>query len=122
MQPTGPAEQKQNIDYFIGPPFFQSFKTWPGVKWTYQVPIPFGGLDNALAFARQGLKAIGVSNLESLEIGNEPRVPVWQAPTDYVKQWLKYSAAISEQVEGLPQGRIYQGLALASETTPPWDM
>lgn len=92
------------------------------MKWTYQVPIPFGGLENTLALARQGLKAIGASNLESLEIGNEPRQPVWNSPEAYVKQWLNYSTEISQKVDGLPQGRIYQGLALAAEAPDPWNM
>lgn len=116
------SEQKQNISINVGSSYFESFSTWPGVKWIYQVPLGFGSLDNSLALAREGVKAIGTGNLHAIEIGNEPNPKAFGTPKNYVQQRLNYSKAISANVSGLPSGPIYQGLTLAAGSGLPFDL
>ncbi|MCJ1333672.1 hypothetical protein MMC10_010372 [Thelotrema lepadinum] len=113
-------EQKNGIEYNVGPPYFDAIASWPGVKWIYQTPLGYGSLDNSVAMVRQGVKAIGTENLHAIEIGNEPNTKAFSSPKDYVQQWLNYSAAISANVSELPTGPIYQGLTLASSALAPF--
>ena len=110
------------IEYEVGPKFFRSFKNWPGLQWTYQVPLPFGTLENAVDLAKQGLDAIQKHNLYALEIGNEPKNGPFKSPQDYVDQWLNYSMTIVKKIDGLPSGPIYQALSLGSNVTQPWNV
>ena len=119
-----PVKQDSGIEYEIGPKFFESFKNWPGLQWIYQVPLPFGTLENVLELARHGIDAIGIENLYALEIGNEPKSPPF---TDvkhylYVGQWLNYSKMISNRITDLPSEPIYQGLSLGPNASAPWDV
>ena len=92
------------------------------MKWIYQAPLAYGSLENSVAMAQQGVKAIGSKNLHAIEIGNEPNLGGFSSPKDYVQQWLNYSAAISANVSGLPSGPIYQGLTLASGAAAAFNM
>ena len=115
-------QQKNGIELNVGPSYFESFSTWPGFKWTWQVPLGFGTLQNSIAMAKQGVKAIGTSNFFALELGNEPSPGSFSTVENYVNQYLNYSAEISAQVSGLPPGPIYQGLVLAASAPPSFSM
>lgn len=90
----------------IGPSFFEAFDTFIDLQtqYTFMVNLASLNLDNALAEARHALDAIG-SNLEAIEIGNEPDLYIQQGvrPTnwteaEYVRQWLSFAGPIKKQV------------------------
>jgi len=109
----------------IGPAFYEGFSNFPGALYTYQTNLAHNdsdALQNALAMARQGVDAIGDS-LESLEIGNEVDLypvqgvrPPSYNNADYVREWLSYAEAITEQVlQGkVDSQRIFQALTYSS--------
>jgi hypothetical protein len=82
-------------------------------------------LENAIHEARHGIATVG-SNLEALEIGNEVdlyvqqevRPPSWRE-SDYVREWLSFSDAITRRVLegndfGINPNHIWQAPVLAN--------
>ena len=111
----------------IGPSWFDAFSQIQDLpfKYAYQVPLGTGQVEtveNSVAFAKKGLEAIGLENLYAIEVGNEPNYGPWKNDIQsYVNDFLEYTEAISGNLTSLPKA-IYQGLALASETVPAWDV
>lgn len=88
----------------IGPAIFDSYHTWPGVKYVHGF-----NLGRNSSIARQGLidsasyacKALGGGKLLHWELGNEPDLfketgarPANWTEQDYVDEWLKYTRDI----------------------------
>lgn len=76
---------------------------------------------NAISMSKEAIKAIGFSQLDSLEIGNEPNLYPSQGVAgkgnynvqEYVKQWLIHASDVNGNITGLDK-RIYQALTYAS--------
>ena len=88
-------------------------------------------MTNAVKFSRQCIESMGKSNLFSIEIGNEPDLYVPQgvqnstySVKEYVEQVHRYIGNITEQVETLPEGRIFQTFdkSSSSGTKATWNM
>ena len=92
------------------------------MKYVYQAPLTVGSIHNTVTFAKLGLKAIGNERLHAIEIGNEPNLAGFKSPQAYVDKWLQYAEAVSGNLTTLPSGPVYQGLALASGATPPFNV
>ncbi|MCJ1327330.1 hypothetical protein MMC10_003998 [Thelotrema lepadinum] len=119
---TLPSSIRNGVEYYVGQPYFDSFANWPNLQWTYQVPLGFGSLENAITLAKKGLSAIGVDNLYALEVGNEPKSATFGTQQKYVDEWLEYSKAIAGNVSGLPNEPLFQGLSLGSSVDPSWNV
>ena len=105
----------------LGLPWFEGFRTLP-VQWILDVPLQFAPIPEAVAFATEGLKSIGPSNLYALELGNEPNFYANITPQSYVTKWQQYASAVSSNLS-LTNSIIYQGLTIASGSAgPPWDV
>lgn len=117
------SETKNEIEYQVESSFFDSFKRWPGFKWTYQVPLLFGTLENSVHLVELGVDAIGESNLFALEIGNEPKAAAFGNQQQYVNQWRDHAGAIASDGNiSLPTKQIFQGLTLGSGASPDWNV
>ncbi|MCJ1372310.1 hypothetical protein MMC20_003533 [Loxospora ochrophaea] len=127
------SQQGKNVPFniSIGPSWFEGFSNFPGTKYIYQVHLAKRGeaaLANTVLEAEESIQAIGISNIDSVEIGNEPNLyaadgdrPEGYGPANHVQEWLKYSAAFSGNTS-LPEGPIYQALTLAWRPSPPWNL
>lgn len=113
----------------IGPSFFESYGTWPGVKFSHgfnlgQADNP-EGWETLVQTVPLACKALGTQGLYVWEYGNEPdlystssqgpvRPPTWNEST-YVWQWLNGTAEIKRQIEAhcpeLAGAREYQYMA-----------
>ncbi|EGR49630.1 glycoside hydrolase family 79 [Trichoderma reesei QM6a] len=97
----------------IGPSYFESYGTWPGVKFSHGFNLGLGGnrsegwqtLSDTVPLA---CKALSHGNLYTWEYGNEPdlfstsaqgpvRPSSWNEST-YVWQWLNGTAEIKKQI------------------------
>ena len=95
----------------LGPSFFESFKNFPGTSFIFQVPVGFSKEHlsaDAISQAKAAVKAIGISNLDSLEIGNEPDLyvnhhvrPPGYNVGDYVKNFLQYAEDVNGNITAL---------------------
>ncbi|KAL6879248.1 glycoside hydrolase family 79 protein [Trichoderma novae-zelandiae] len=114
---VGIVDPSRSPDYpttiHIGPSYFESYGTWPGVKFSHGFNLGLGGnrsegwqtLSDTVPLA---CMALGHGNLYTWEYGNEPDLystsaqgPVrpsnWNEST-YVWQWLNGTAEIKKQV------------------------
>lgn len=98
---------------YLGPSFFESYRTWPGVKFSHGFNLGLGGNNSAgweslIKTIPYACKALEGGNLYWWEYGNEPdlystssqgpvRPPTWNEST-YVAQWLNGTAAIKEGI------------------------
>lgn len=98
----------------IGPSFFDSYKTWPGVKFSHGFNLAEGGRSaegwQTLAeTAPLACKAIGRDNFYAYEYGNEPnnfarkywatsRPPTW-GPKEFTYEWLNGTREIRKQMK-----------------------
>ncbi|KAL7823636.1 glycoside hydrolase family 79 protein [Trichoderma gracile] len=114
---VGIVDPSRSPDYpttiHIGPSYFESYGTWPGVKFSHGFNLGLGGnrsegwqtLSDTVPLA---CKALSHGNLYTWEYGNEPDLfstsaqgPVrpsnWNEST-YVWQWLNGTAEIKKQI------------------------
>ena len=111
----------------LGPLWLESLRQFPGTKWVLEVPaaIESLGVDSAVAFAKVAVPAIGMKNLDGLEIGNEPDLYNLQhRRTDFtqgrhVDEFHEYTDAISGKIT-LPPGPMYQAGVIASDSAGKW--
>jgi hypothetical protein len=112
----GKVDPDRSPDYpttiHIGPAYFESYQTWPGVKFSHGFNLGLGG-NNSVGW--QTLvdtvplvcKTLGPKNLYTWEYGNEPdlysvsaqgpvRPPSWDEAT-YVRQWVNGTKGIRSQ-------------------------
>ncbi|KAL3485093.1 hypothetical protein BJX62DRAFT_243277 [Aspergillus germanicus] len=99
--PTG-GNKLQN--FTVGPAWFESFQTFPGVKWMFGLSFERDELGKSESI-KQALKVTEVldrDEIYGLELGNEIdgfpglRRDVDWSISDYVREWHEYSDAISE--------------------------
>ena len=106
----------------IGPAFFESYQTWPGVRFSHGFNLALGantseGWQTLLDTAPLACKAIKGENFYTWEYGNEPndyttsaqgatRPDDWD-PSKYAEQWLNGSQAIRAQMEKHCPGSAY---------------
>ncbi|PWI75668.1 Glycoside hydrolase, catalytic core [Purpureocillium lilacinum] len=114
---SGIVDPSRSPDYpttiQIGPAFFESYRTWPGVRFSHGFNLGLGGNSSEgwrtlLDTAPLACAAIGRDNFYTWEYGNEPnnyatsaqgpvRPKSWDA-TAFTKQWLNGSEAIRAQM------------------------
>lgn len=111
-----------DIQFTLGLSYFQTFKSFTGVKYVWQVPLSKGAMKTSVKLAELGVEAIGNDRLEAIEIGNEPSQAMFGTVDAYVQKWQKYASAIVGNISSLPSGPMFQGLGLRSESPPPFDM
>ena len=99
---------------YIGPSFFESYETWPGVKYSHGFNLALGansseGWQALVDTIPLACKALAHGKLYAWEYGNEPnnyasrtqgdvRPPTWNEST-YVWQWLNGTDEIRRQVQ-----------------------
>ncbi|KAB5549766.1 glycoside hydrolase family 79 protein [Coniochaeta sp. 2T2.1] len=115
---NGTVDPKRSPDYpttiHIGPSYFESYNTWPNVKYTHGFNLGLGGNNSAgwqtlIDTVPLVCKALGHDKLHYWEYGNEPdlfstsaqgpvRPPTWNEST-YVEQWLNGTRKIKELLQ-----------------------
>jgi hypothetical protein len=126
---NGTVDPKRSPDYpttiHIGPSYFESYNTWPNVKFSHGFNLGLGGNSSAgwqtlVDTVPLVCKALGHDKLYMWEYGNEPDLfstsaqgPVrpanWNEST-YVEQWLNGTREIKAQLQ-----RLCPGLDTATE-------
>ncbi|KAJ4147158.1 hypothetical protein LMH87_001703 [Akanthomyces muscarius] len=116
-QINGTYDPQRSNDYpttiYLGPSFFESYQTLPGVKFSHGFNIAKGavsveGWQALVDTAPLACKALGRERFYGYEYGNEPnnfnlggkyapRSTSW-GPKDYVREWLNGTAEIRRQM------------------------
>ena len=114
----------------LGPSFFDAFKNFPGTSFIFQVPSGYAGQHltaNAIAQAKAVVAAIGLSNIDSFEIANEPDLYVPQGVrpagydiSTYVTNFLQYAADVSGNITGLDK-KSFRALDLSWQHAAAWN-
>lgn len=121
----GQSSAISSTGFTVGPPYFQSYKNFITSANNRIIPqVPLGStknqnLTNALNFIERAVKAIGLDNVESLEIGNEPSAYNDHQYTisEYVQDFKRYERALAQdQTLGLrdTERKIFQSCDTAS--------
>ncbi|KAJ6787761.1 hypothetical protein PWT90_09046 [Aphanocladium album] len=117
-QINGTYDPKRSNDYpttiYIGPSFFESYQTLPGVKFSHGFNLAKGavsaeGWQALVETAPLACKALGRDGFYAYEYGNEPnnfntggkyapRTTKW-GPKDYVSEWLNGTEEIRRQMQ-----------------------
>lgn len=120
----------------VGSGWLDGFGQFSGdnVVWDLQVFLARKNLSNAVEFAKDCVAAIGVENLNALEIGNEPDLynavgffpdetdrPADYGPEDYVAEFTEFADAIEGNVSALESGPNFQALAYSNLVADPWN-
>ncbi len=131
---NGTYDLAKSADYpttvHIGPSFFESYGTWPGVKFSHGFNLGLGGnrsdgWQTLLDTVPLACKALGPDKLYLWEYGNEPDLfstsaqgPVRQANWDestFVAQWLNGTRQIEKLLQQhcpeLLKGNLYRYMA-----------
>ena len=128
IQRDNPNDHNLTANVTVGPTWMEGFTYHDDMRYILQVPLARNQLNKTVAFTKAAVQAIGVDNLEAIEIGNEPDLYVGQSKrpkgydlSDWTQQFLQYADAISQNVD-LPSGPIYQAGAFAWHPGhPQWD-
>ncbi|KIW67341.1 hypothetical protein PV04_06604 [Phialophora macrospora] len=96
----------------IGPEYFDSYSTWPGVTYIHGFNMGkngTAGYDTLVGTVPLVCKALGTSKVAYWELGNEPDLfktssqgpvrPSWWNETDYVEEWLNKTRIIRQLVQ-----------------------
>lgn len=110
-------------DLVIGPSYFGAFKNWgsTGAKFEFMVPFNGTGSSHSVEWAQAGMDAIGIDNLYTLEIGNEPNFYGWfkragNHAAEYAKRYGNLMSRLEEKIPALTGKRIYQALDTATNS------
>lgn len=115
---NGTYDVSRSPDYpttiHIGPSYFESYSTWPGVKFSHGFNLGLGGnrsegWQTLLDTVPLVCKTLGLEKLYAWQYGNEPdlystssqgpvRPPSWNETT-YVEQWLNGTRKIKELLQ-----------------------
>lgn len=115
---NGTYNASKSNDYpttiYIGPSFFESYNTWPGVKFSHGFNLGLGaktteGWQTLVDTIPLACKALGKDRLDVWEYGNEPnnyatsaqghvRPPTWNE-SSYTWQWLNGTREIRKQIQ-----------------------
>lgn len=139
VEPALPiAEQNtyQDIGHTtIGPTFWSLAKNFPNAKYMIQVPLADANVSEAVTWAKTAVNAIGLGQIHSVQIGNEPDLykddfrgeggiflgpPAYQGTLDnatYVGNFTKYVTAIRRAVS-LPD-RFFTAFDVAAHVDDP---
>ncbi|KAI1260186.1 hypothetical protein F5Y18DRAFT_442016 [Xylariaceae sp. FL1019] len=98
----------------IGPSFFEAFNNWPGAKFEFMVPFRDTDFSRSVQWAKAGLNQIGVHNLYTLEIGNEPNFYPWFSVDEYVERYRQLQARLIAAIPSLGDKRIFQAFDTAA--------
>lgn len=127
---VGIVDPARSPDYpttiHIGPSYFESYSTWPGVKFSHGLNLGLGanrseGWQTLVDTVPLACKALSHGNLYTWEYGNEPdlystsaqgpvRPSTWNEST-YDFQWLNGTAEIQKQIK-----KYCPALALTGQT------
>ncbi|KID90443.1 glycoside hydrolase family 79 protein [Metarhizium guizhouense ARSEF 977] len=110
--PNKPKDYPTTI--YIGDSFFESYNTWPGVKFSHGFNLAKGavsaeGWETLERTAALACKALSNDNLDAWEYGNEPnnyptsaqgptRLKEWGA-RDFADEWLNGTRGINKQIK-----------------------
>ncbi|KIW32189.1 uncharacterized protein PV07_03748 [Cladophialophora immunda] len=96
----------------IGPAYFDSYSTWPGVTYIHGFNLGKNGsigYETLVGTVPLVCKALGTSKVAYWELGNEPDLyktsaqgpvrPSWWNETDYVQEWLNKTRTIRQLVQ-----------------------
>ena len=119
--PVAEQDNYQNIGFTtIGPSYWELAKLFPEAKYMIQVPLATTNISEAVAWAESAVQTIGLGQIHSIQIGNEPEAysntfqgagGVFLGPPDYqgtltneswVGNYTKYAQAVQAAVS-LPQ-------------------
>jgi hypothetical protein len=99
----------------LGKPFFDAFGAFNNTKFSIDLPLARYNVTNAVEMTKDSITAMGVENLFTIEIGNEPNFYIEQAgrpktygPADYAKEVKNYIDALEAGVPNLPGDRLFQ--------------
>lgn len=101
----------------LGPSFFEGFKQLPA-QWVFGIPFIDFNKTNSRKQAELFVRNAGISQIQALEIGNEPDLYKAVAhdavvpPSAYVSKWHDYASNIRSDISGL-RTPIWQALCLA---------
>ena len=115
---NGTYNASKSNDYpttlYMGESFFESYRTWPGVKFSHGFNLARGaisaaGWDTLIKTAPLACEALSHGNFDAMEYGNEPnnyptsaqgitRPQTWH-DEQYTAEWLNGTRAILEQVK-----------------------
>ncbi|XXG98298.1 hypothetical protein Hte_004621 [Hypoxylon texense] len=105
----------------IGPSYFKAFKNWPGAKFEFMVPFKNTSHSHTLNWAEAGTKQIGIDNLCTLEIGNEPTFYPWFSKTNntagvetYAERYPNLQDQLKQRIPSLDGKRVFQALDTAA--------
>ncbi|KAI0864735.1 hypothetical protein F4860DRAFT_463304 [Xylaria cubensis] len=110
----GPQTKISGNRLVIGPSFFKAFNNWPGAKFELMVPFYNTTFSQSVEWARAGVNQIGIDNLYSLELGNEPTFYPWFSIKEYVKRYRSLQARLIAAIPSLADKRIFQTFDTAS--------
>ena len=103
----------------IGHQYFEAFKNFPRAKYQFQIPWNqwrHGVHErNSMEWAKVGLDAIGLENLYSIEIGNEPNFYGWLSKSKYVERYRDFESKLKQNFPRLQNQEIFQVLDIASK-------
>jgi len=108
----------------FGPSYWKCFKAFPSASFVFSVPLGINDTTTAAAFAKTGIDAVGLQNIEAIELGNEPDLwpgtnamgvpllpPLYQGHItndSYVYTFGAFASAVSAALD-LPQNQpIFQ--------------
>lgn len=112
----------------LGQAFGQGLSNVPDVRYIITVPFANSTADQAVQFTTDILQYINISQVEALEIGNEPNLydgQEWRGhykrnapytPTEYVAELQEYTDAILNNVPHLPTDPIFHVGSLADSS------
>lgn len=116
---NGTFDLNNSADYptniYIGPSFFESYQTWPGVRFSHGFNLAKGGAarnaegwQTLLDTAPLACKALGKDGYYAWEYGNEPNNfalsrhtsrPKGWGPKNFTYEWLNGTKAISQEMK-----------------------
>ncbi|KAH7027562.1 uncharacterized protein B0I36DRAFT_327355 [Microdochium trichocladiopsis] len=139
VEPALPVAEQNNFQDVghttIGPSFWPLAKNFPNAKYMIQVPLADTNVSEAVAWTKAAVSAIGLNQIHSIQIGNEPDLyrndftgeggiylgpPRYQGTLDnatYVSIWTKYATAIRKAV-ALPD-RFFTAFDVAAHVEDP---
>lgn len=104
----------------LGPAWLEAFQTIPDARYVLEVPLQTQNLGSSIDYAKIVVPAIGSTNLNAVEVGNEPDLYAGgYSPVQYVNQFIEWSKAI-ESNTSLPPGPIFQAGGIASGGLRGW--
>lgn len=121
----------------IGPSYWKLASRFPEAKYMVQVPLATTNISETVAWAKAAVQFIGLDNIHSIQIGNEPNAysdtfsgeggmylgpPKYQGRLSnetYEGNYTKYAAAIRKEIQ-LPSP-FFTAFDIGADVGQPWD-